>query len=137
MKQGERVLDVGSGGGVPGLILAIVRPDLRVSVCDSVGKKAHVLEDLVSRLKLPVKVYATGVQDVLALVTFDSVVARAVAPLNKLLTWFKPQADAFDRASSSKAAVGPRKKPKRKSWVLCVAGGSNCWLNTPPRRATR
>jgi len=115
LKQGERVLDVGSGGGVPGLILAIVRPDLRVSVCDSVGKKARVLEDLVTRLGLPVKVYATGVQDVLALVTFDLLVARAVAPLHKLLTWFKPQADAFDRALLIKGRSWPEEEAEAKA----------------------
>ena len=40
LSDGERVLDVGSGGGVPGIVLAIVRPDLDVSLAESVGKKA-------------------------------------------------------------------------------------------------
>ena len=44
LEQGEKVLDVGSGGGVPGVVLAIVRPDLKISLSDSVGKKAKVLE---------------------------------------------------------------------------------------------
>ena len=38
---GQEVLDVGSGGGVPGVVLAILRPDLSVSLCESVGKKAR------------------------------------------------------------------------------------------------
>ena len=38
----EEVLDIGTGGGVPGIPLAILRPDLTVSLCDSVGKKARV-----------------------------------------------------------------------------------------------
>ncbi|MGL4512618.1 MAG: 16S rRNA (guanine(527)-N(7))-methyltransferase RsmG, partial [Lacipirellulaceae bacterium] len=42
----ETVLDIGSGGGVPGIVLAILRPDLVVSVCDSVVKKGRVLEEI-------------------------------------------------------------------------------------------
>ena len=41
LEPGERVLDVGTGGGVPGIVLAIVRPDLAVSLSESVGKKAR------------------------------------------------------------------------------------------------
>ncbi len=93
----ERVLDIGSGGGVPGLLLAIVRPDLRVAVSDSVGKKARVLEDLVGRLELPVKVYPARAEEVLAISTCDTLTARAVAPLRKLLTWLEPHWEAFDR----------------------------------------
>ena len=55
LPQGAKVLDVGSGGGVPGLIVAILRPDLTVSVCDSVGKKAAALQDIVSSLGLAVQ----------------------------------------------------------------------------------
>src|SRR4051812_37081742 len=39
VRPGEEVLDVGTGGGVPGVVLALVRPDLKVSLCDSVSKK--------------------------------------------------------------------------------------------------
>ena len=38
-----RVLDIGTGGGVPGIVLAIVRPDLEVSLCESVAKKARAV----------------------------------------------------------------------------------------------
>lgn len=93
----ERVLDIGSGGGVPGLLLAIIRPDLRVAVCESVAKKARVLEDIVSRLDLPVKVFPSRAEEVLEVTTFDTLTARAVAPMRKLLTWFEPHWEAFDR----------------------------------------
>jgi 16S rRNA (guanine527-N7)-methyltransferase len=97
LEPGERVLDVGTGGGVPGLVLAIVRPDLKVSVCESTGKKAQAVEEMVAELQLPVAVYACRVEDVLELATFDTLVARAVASLTKVLTWLKPHWDAFDR----------------------------------------
>ena len=54
LEQGERVLDVGTGGGVPGVILAIVRPDLKVSLCESTQKKARAVEEMVAELGLPV-----------------------------------------------------------------------------------
>lgn len=93
----QRVLDVGSGGGVPGLLLAILRPDLQVAMSESVAKKARVLEEMVGRLALPVKVFPVRVQEVLELSTWDTLTVRAVAPMRKLLVWLEPYWDSFDR----------------------------------------
>ncbi|MEX2093301.1 MAG: 16S rRNA (guanine(527)-N(7))-methyltransferase RsmG [Pirellulales bacterium] len=97
LEKGERVLDVGTGGGVPGIILAIVRPDLKVSLCESTQKKARAVEEMVAELGLPVPIYACRAEDVLEIATFDTLVARALASLSKVLTWFKPHWGAFDR----------------------------------------
>lgn len=97
LDKGDRVLDIGSGGGVPGLPLAILRPDLSVSVCDSVGKKARVLEDIVGSLGLPVTVYPARAEQVLEITTQGTLVARGVASLKKLLTWLAPHWEAFDQ----------------------------------------
>ena len=93
----EKILDVGTGGGVPGVVLAILRPDLDVSLCESVGKKARVVADIVERLQLDVPVFHARAEDILADQKFDTLVLRAVARLNKLLTWFAPHWNAFDR----------------------------------------
>ncbi len=93
----DRVLDVGSGGGVPGLPLAILRPDLTVSLCDSVAKKARVLESMVAELGLPVTVYPARAEQVLEITTQGTLVARGVASLKKLITWLAPHWDAFDQ----------------------------------------
>jgi 16S rRNA (guanine527-N7)-methyltransferase len=93
----QRVLDIGTGGGVPGLVLAICRPDLRVSVCESVLKKAKVVEAIVVELSLNVSVYACRAEEVLELQTFDTLVARGVAALAKILRWLEPHWNAFDR----------------------------------------
>ena len=95
--RGERVLDVGTGGGVPGVVLAILRPDLSVSLCESTQKKARAVEAIVGELGLAVPVFATRAEEVLELSTFDTLVARALASLRKVLTWLAPRWDAFDR----------------------------------------
>lgn len=95
LDSGERVLDVGTGGGVPGILLAILRPDLEVSLCDSVQKKARVVQDIVERMNLPIRVFAQPVKDVLQQTHFDSLVARAVASMSKILTWVNPYWDSF------------------------------------------
>ncbi len=97
LDNGERVLDVGTGGGVPGLVLAICRPDLRVSVCESTQKKARAVQAMVNDLRLPVKVFACRAEEALELQTFDTLVARAVASLAKMLTWLEPHWGALDQ----------------------------------------
>lgn len=94
--RGRRVLDVGTGGGVPGLVMAILRPDLTVSLSESTLKKARAVESIVAELQLPVTGYACRAEEVLEVSTFDTLIARAVAPLAKLLRWFGPHWTAFD-----------------------------------------
>ncbi len=97
LDSGARVLDVGTGGGVPGVVLAIVRPDLEVALCDSVAKKAKAVQEIVQEAKLDIEVYHEPAQEVVAREPFDVLVARAVAPLAKLLRWFAPHWGAFER----------------------------------------
>jgi len=86
----QEVLDVGSGGGVPGLLLAMLRPDLDVTLCDSTQKKARVLDSIVRDLKLAATVHHARAEQLLDDWRYDAVVARAVGPLWKILTWFRP-----------------------------------------------
>ena len=97
LRRGERILDVGTGGGVPGVVLAIVRGDLEVSLCESVGKKARAVRDMVEQLGLEVPVHHARAEEVLAQRRYDTLVIRAVARLRKLLDWLKPHWEAFDR----------------------------------------
>jgi 16S rRNA (guanine527-N7)-methyltransferase len=97
MDRGQRVLDVGTGGGVPGIVLAIVRPDLRVTVCESVGKKARAVQAMLTELGWPVAAYHARAEELLECKTFDTLVARAVAPLPKLLSWLEPHWGAFSQ----------------------------------------
>jgi 16S rRNA (guanine527-N7)-methyltransferase len=97
IEKGERILDIGTGGGVPGLILSICRPDLKVSVCESTQKKARVVQSIVEQLALPVQVLADRAEDVLEMEKFHTLVARAVAPIAKILGWVEPHWGSFDR----------------------------------------
>lgn len=96
LPRGARVLDVGTGGGVPGVVLAILRPDLSISLCDSTQKKARAVESIVAELGLTTPVYATRAEDLLKAESFDSLVARALAALSKVLVFLAPYWDAFD-----------------------------------------
>lgn len=97
LDTGERVLDVGTGGGVPGVVLAVLRDDLKIALCESVAKKARAVEQIVRDLGLPLTVFHRRAEDLLSEKPFDTLVARAVAPLAKLLTWLEPHWGSFDR----------------------------------------
>lgn len=101
----EDVLDVGTGGGVPGLLLAILRPDLQISVCDSIAKKAGVVQEMVAKLKLPVDVYSQRVQLVLEDYRYHSLVTRATGSIAQLLRWVSEHWIHFDKLLAIK---GPR-----------------------------
>jgi 16S rRNA (guanine527-N7)-methyltransferase len=97
LTAGEDVLDVGTGGGVPGIVVAIVRPDVSVSLCDSVAKKARVVGQIVQALGLNLPVHNAKAQDLLEDGLHDTLMARAVAPLPKLLTWLDGRWSLFRR----------------------------------------
>ena len=84
IKENASVIDVGSGAGFPGVVFAIARPDLRVTLLEPIGKRVRYLQLLVSELKLNnVTVIQGRAEDVVKTEreTFDVAVARAVAGL--------------------------------------------------------
>ncbi len=101
----EHVLDIGTGGGVPGLVLAILRPDLQLTLAESVGKKARVLESMAEALKLPVEIQDQRAETLLEDFRFDACTARAVGPLDKLCRWFDKNWYSLGRLLAVK---GPR-----------------------------
>lgn len=81
-----RVMDLGSGGGFPGIPLAIMLPDVQFVLVDSIGKKCKVMREIAEELGLKnVEVINGRAEDVEG--RFDQVVCRAVAPLRTLLHW--------------------------------------------------
>ena len=87
--EGATVADVGSGAGLPGLVWAIARPDLTVSLIEPLLRRTVFLEEAVLALGLDnVKVVRARAEDVNE--TYDVVTARAVAPLDRLGRWCLP-----------------------------------------------
>ena len=106
---GSRILDVGTGGGLPGLPLAILMPDVNFVLCDSTGKKIKVVSELVKALDLknvePMHARAGDLEG-----TFDFIVSRAVSRLDKFIPWVEGKID--------KRAIN--------AWpngILCLKGG--------------
>ncbi|WP_307854261.1 16S rRNA (guanine(527)-N(7))-methyltransferase RsmG [Nocardioides palaemonis] len=89
--DGSSVCDIGSGAGLPGLVLAIARPDTTVTLVEPLLRRTTFLEEVVDELGLSHVRVVRGRAEVLhGVETFDVVTSRAVAPLERLLTWSMP-----------------------------------------------
>lgn len=83
--------DIGSGAGLPGLVLAIARPDVRVTLVEPLLRRTSFLEEAVSALGLDnVEVVRARADALHGERRFDIVTSRAVAPLDRLLGWSMP-----------------------------------------------
>jgi len=83
-----RLLDVGTGGGLPGIPLAICYPQARFTLLDSIGKKVMVVEDMVSKLNLEnVEVRRGRVEEMPKKRSYDFVIGRAVTALPTFFKW--------------------------------------------------
>jgi len=89
---GASVADVGSGAGLPGLALAIARPDLTVTLVEPLLRRTTYLTEVVADLGLEgqVTVVRARAEERHGRETFDAVASRAVAPLDRLLGWCMP-----------------------------------------------
>ena len=88
--QGVRVVDVGSGAGLPGIALAIARPDLQVVLVEPLERRTTWLDEVVADLGLGVRVLRARAEEVAGTERAAVVTARAVAPLDKLARWTLP-----------------------------------------------
>jgi len=84
----NNVLDVGAGGGLPGIVLAIARPDMQVAMIDTVHKKTAFLTQVKAELALSnVTVHTMKVQDLTVSDKFDVITSRAFADLSDFVNW--------------------------------------------------
>jgi 16S rRNA (guanine527-N7)-methyltransferase len=84
----SNVLDVGAGGGLPGMVLAISRPDMKVSMIDTVHKKTAFLNQVKAELGLSnVTVYTKRVEQLEVKTKFDVITSRAFADLSDFVNW--------------------------------------------------
>ncbi|MCF2533895.1 16S rRNA (guanine(527)-N(7))-methyltransferase RsmG [Yinghuangia soli] len=89
--EGAVVHDVGSGGGLPGIPLALVRPDLHITLVEPLLRRTTFLDEVVRELGLThVEVLRGRAEEVRGSIESDVVTARAVAPLSRLAGWGLP-----------------------------------------------
>lgn len=89
--EASTVCDIGSGAGLPGLVLATARPDLDVTLVEPLLRRTTFLQEAVETLELPnVEVVRGRAESLHGRRTFDIVTSRAVAPLDRLLGWSMP-----------------------------------------------
>ena len=107
VSPGARLADVGSGAGLPGLVLAIARPDLEVVLIEALLRRTVFLSDVVTELAVSNVEVHRGRAEQFTGARCDVVVARAVAPLHRLLTWclplLRPQGELLALKGSSAA----------------------------------
>ncbi len=88
--EGATVADIGSGAGLPGLVLAIARPDVTVTLVEPLLRRTTFLKEVVRDLGLDVRVVRGRADQLHDIERFDVVTSRAVAPLDRLLGWSMP-----------------------------------------------
>lgn len=106
---GSSVLDVGTGGGFPGIPLAILYPETQFTLVDSIGKKIKVVEEVVEALDLQ---NVTPINDRVENISgeFDFIVSRAVAVMPSFVHWVKGK-------------IAKESKHDRKNGILYLKGG--------------
>lgn len=104
--EGDRVIDIGSGAGLPGVVLAIVRPDLQVDLVEPLLRRTTWLESTVDALGLESVSVHRGRAEEMELQA-PVVTARAVASLDKLVRWSFPLLPPGGRLLALKGAAAP------------------------------
>lgn len=108
-KSGTRIMDLGTGGGFPGVPLAIMHPNVNFHLVDSISKKTKVLSSIVQELDLSnVIVHNKRAEDIDD--SFDFIVTRAVAKLDQLHLW-------------SKNKISTQSNNSIKNGLICLKGG--------------
>ncbi|MBT4414060.1 MAG: 16S rRNA (guanine(527)-N(7))-methyltransferase RsmG [Polaribacter sp.] len=108
-KPGSKVMDVGTGGGFPGIPLAILFPETQFHLVDSIGKKIKVVNEVVAGLGLVnVKTTHGRAEDVKD--TYDFIVSRAVAQMETFVRW-------------TKGRIAKKQNHELKNGILYLKGG--------------
>jgi 16S rRNA (guanine527-N7)-methyltransferase len=123
---GASVVDVGSGAGLPGIVLAVARPDLTITLVEPLARRTAFLSEAVTALGLDATVTVVrGRAEDLAggpPVAADVVTARAVAPLDRLAGWCLPLAKIGGRLLALKGASAADEVAEHRAAVAGLGG---------------
>jgi 16S rRNA (guanine527-N7)-methyltransferase len=121
LDPGERVLDVGSGAGLPGIVLAVARPDLDVTLLEPLARRSTFLTEVVEALELSqVSVVRGRAEDFSR--QFPVVTARAVAPLDRLARWCLPLVEPTGRLIALKGASADTELAEHRAAIQKLGG---------------
>jgi 16S rRNA (guanine527-N7)-methyltransferase len=112
LAPGSQVADLGTGGGFPGIPLAIFFPEVHFTLVDSIGKKIRVVNEVAQGLGLKNVTAINSRMENVRGKKFDYIVSRAVAPLKDLWTWSKPLLKKKTSAAGS-----------QQPGLICLKGG--------------
>jgi len=124
LEHGERVVDIGSGAGLPGIPLAIARPDLDITLLEPLLRRSEFLKEVVAELGLTVEVARGRAEESWVRERFgerDSAVSRAVAALDKLTKWSMPLLRPGGRMIAIKGERAPDEVQEHRR-VMAAAG---------------
>jgi 16S rRNA (guanine527-N7)-methyltransferase len=121
-----RVLDIGSGAGLPGIPLALARPDLRVVLVEPLARRVEWLRTVLADLELPVEVERGRAEDTPIRRRWegaDVVTSRAVAPLHRLAAWCLPLVRPGGMMLAVKGMSAPAEVERDTRAVAASGGG--------------
>ncbi len=135
--KGEAVLDVGSGGGLPGIPLAIARPELQVTLIDSIAKKTAFLLQAKAELGLGnVSVVTSRVEDFRPEAQFDVITSRAFSDLKEFVTLTRHLLKPGGRWLAMKGLMPHEEIATLPDWVKVSANHDACGARDWRRAAT-
>ncbi|OBH77064.1 16S rRNA (guanine(527)-N(7))-methyltransferase [Mycobacterium scrofulaceum] len=124
LAEGERVIDIGSGAGLPGIPLALVRPDVEMVLLEPLLRRSEFLTEVVDQLGLAVEVVRGRAEELWVRHRFgerDAAVSRAVASLDKLAKWSMPLLRPGGRMLAIKGERG-REEVEQYRRVMAASG---------------
>lgn len=127
--EGLSVADIGSGAGLPGIPLAIARPDLQITLIEPLLKRSTYLGEITEELGLDNVTVVRGRAEEQKKTLFDVTTSRAVAPLGKLASWSLPLVRPGSSMTAMKGA-SVAEELERDAKVIAKAGGTDAEILT-------
>lgn len=140
IRERSSIVDIGTGGGLPGIPIKIMRPDLHVLCIDSTGKKINAVSQMIKDIKLDDIFAVWGRAEEFGSKSeyggrFDFTIARAVAPLEDLIYWSKAFLKTdFQKRKSAEVIMNKRENPDPPALLAFKGGDLSREIETAKRK---